>query len=179
MDAILENLNSKDYDVRFYFSHDQPIPECFNVPIEKALADGCTGILIIEEDVVVNFDTLDKMFESEYDGMDISAADYFVAPNVKSFVEYNGVLTGGLGCVLIKSSVMRTLLPFSDQTSYDRDLRPFPSLPNGYGHQDIDFYVRAHKEGFKVKVCGMVEHLRVEKMGDKETNNGVHKVVRL
>jgi len=177
IETLIKTIDRYAYDFKLYVSHDNPIPECFNIPIELALKDNPEAFIIVEEDIALNFDTLNAMIQSwVFDKTDIAAADYLVAPGVKAFKTTKGILTGGLGCVLIKASVMKDLLPFSDQTSYDMDMNPFPSLPNGYGHQDIDFYVRAFMKNYKVKVCGEVEHLRVIEMGKAGTNNGVHKI---
>lgn len=158
-----------------YFTADLPIPDCFNEPIKVALPEGdFSHIFIVEEDIVLNYDTLESLLEAD---VDIATCDYNMGNGQRVVSERKGFTLAGTGCTLIKTSVMRELMPFSSDTWYDLDLNPTPKIrDDGYGMQDIDFYVRAQNKGYTVKVIGEVKHLKVVEYGKAGTNNGFHKI---
>lgn len=52
-EEILNNLKKVPHKI--YFAHKRPIPECFNEPLEEALADkDITHIWFVEDDMVLN-----------------------------------------------------------------------------------------------------------------------------
>jgi hypothetical protein len=177
IESVLYNLDNTREDTLF-ISHNESIPDCFNIPIKAALSHkSFTHIFVVEEDIVLSDDTLNQLLAAD---VDIAFADYPVNGSSSSLVEHKGRVWGGMGAMLVKADVMRKLMPLRAGIIYDYDLIP-QEAPKGknYGHQDVDFYLRAQDRGFTVKCIGKVKHLKVEQLGEPENNNGVHKIKEL
>lgn len=63
---------------------------------------------------------------------------------------------------------------------YNSETRKFEKVkdPYQYGGLDVDFFTRARKAGFEVKQIRDMRsiHLKVVKLGEEFTNNGVHEI---
>jgi hypothetical protein len=177
MEALLDNL--RGYDYKFYQAIGLRIPDCENVPVEKALADSCTHLWFIEDDTVPPQGALEKLLSAEGD---VAAIDYGV--NGWGCIT-RGKLDGevkwtGLGCTLVKSYVFDKLAkPYfrDDMQLRLNDMTWIPAPANRYGGQDIWFGCHVREAGFKiVQVQGECKHLKLEALGTPEENNGVHKI---
>lgn len=173
LESLTEAL--KGFEYKFYFSHDNPIPTCFNIPITEALKDSPDYIWIVEEDMAFPEDTLRKLLDAD---TEIATMDYRLENGQMCYYETSGYLLGGTGCILIKADTMRKLMPLSS-VAYGLDLKPIDGITMHYGGQDIDLCVRAQDMGIKPVIVGTVDHLRVKQMGDRNVNNGTHEVTAL
>ena len=163
-------------EVRFYFSHDRGIPDCFNVPCQQALTDGCSYVVIIEEDVVPPVNALQDML---YASADIAFYDCPLDQG-RSTRYFGDILTSGIGCVMFRAEALGMLLPFSTERLYDKEGNQIGTNDGTvYGRQDTDMYIRAHKMGFVVKKAGEADHYHVKEWGTPRSNNGCHKIVKL
>ncbi len=169
-----------------YFSHSRPIPDCFNEPIGRALADGHDYIWILEEDVVPPHDALETLLRPlAEDHADITFFDYGMANGTD--VTARGVggrfTLSGTGCLATTARVMRALYPFDSRTAYR-----FPQMTQlmryseqqsrekVYGRHDIDFFVRVQTAGYRILEVGRAQHLKVKEYGKPGVNNGFHKI---
>lgn len=179
MQALLGELEGYEYQI--HMSHNLPIPDCQNVLVEEALADGCDYVLFVEEDVVIPEGAIDDMMMEKGD---IVAIDYGVN-EWSCITKYNDeILWCGLGCTLIKREVFEALeRPYfrSDKALVLNDWPQIKWIDAGaqaYGGQDIYFCMQARGKGFKIKqVFGEARHLKLESLGRPEINNGLRLVV--
>lgn len=178
---VIESLfdNLEGYDWKLYPAIGLKIPDCENVPVEKALADGCSHLLFIEDDTVPPKGALEKLLHA--DG-DIAAIDYGV--NGWGCIT-RGKIDGeikwcGLGCTLVKRRVFEALEKpyFRDDLQLRlNDMQWIPAPKNRYGGQDIWFCSKAREKGFTiVQVQGECKHLKLDALGIPEENNGAHKI---
>lgn len=179
MEALLDNLYGHNYKI--YQAVGLRIPDCENVPLERALADGCSHFWFIEDDTVPPVGALDKLLHAEGD---IAAIDYGV--NGWGCIA-RGKIDGevkwcGLGCTLVKRRVFEALeKPYfrDDMQLRLNDMQWIPAPKNRYGGQDIWFCCKAREKGFKiVQIQGECRHLKLESLGIPEENNGAHKIIQ-
>lgn len=169
-------------------THDLPLPECFNNPLEKALSERCDYVWFVEEDMVIPPDTLDKMFEMTKQGYKVVSVDYANKNNGESFVKKNEkgeILFTGMGCMLIDVNVFSVMeKPYVRQMVYwiktnDKEitcLEPHPELPTkGYGTQDVYLCQTLIKNGNAIGLIdAKIGHLKLIEKSDPLSNNGQH-----
>ncbi|MCK9370922.1 hypothetical protein M0R04_13510 [Candidatus Dojkabacteria bacterium] len=177
--ALLRELEGYEYQI--HMSHNLPIPDCQNVLVEEALADGADYVLFVEEDVVIPEGAIDDMMMEKGD---IVAIDYGVN-EWSCITKYKDeILWCGLGCTLVKREVFEGMeRPYfrSDKALLLNDWPQIKWIDAGaqaYGGQDIYFCMQARDKGFKIKqVFGEARHLKLEGLGRPEINNGLRPVV--
>jgi hypothetical protein len=178
MAALLKELEG--YDYKIYMSWDKFIPDSHNYLADRALADGADYILFLEEDVVMPEGSLEKMLGKG----DIVALDYGVAgwSCITTFQGEN--MWCGLGCTLIKREVFEVLEAPYFRSDKGLLLNVWPEIKwvdmseQNYGGHDIYFGMKAREKGFKIlKADGEARHLKLEALGTKEINKGLHRVV--
>lgn len=175
--ALSDNL--KGYPYRTYRSFTLPIPDCQNYLTDLALTDHPDYILYVEEDTVMPDGAVDDMIMQK---ADIACIDYSVNGYSCITKDQKGTpLWCGLGCTLVKREVFDKL-----EKPYFRSdklllLNSWPNIEwidagaQGYGGQDIYFCVKAREAGFTIKqVKGEAKHLKLEELGRREVNNGLH-----
>ena len=178
MESLLDNLEG--YDFRIYQAIGLRIPDCENVPVERALSDGCSHLWFIEDDTVPPAKALERLLQA--DG-DIAAIDYAV--NGWGCIARDkincDILWSGLGCTLVRRRVFDSLeKPYfrDDMQLRLNDMTWIPAPKNRYGGQDIWFCCHAREKGFKiVQIQGECKHLKLESLGKPEENNGAHNIV--
>lgn len=186
MESLLENLCIFKYDWKIFFAHDLPIPDCFNVPLEKALqGNSFDYILFVEEDMLLPWNTLDKMIKKASDVVSVDYANKktgkpFMRKNTHDVVEYTGV-----GCMLVKKSVFDKLeKPYFREGCFEQQEdgtlveRVLTKKREAYGTQDVYFCNSLTKAGFTIDILedANIGHLLVEDWGKEGTNNGAHKI---
>lgn len=161
---------------RFY-THNQPIPDCFTQLVENSLRDGpFTHFWFVEEDIVPPSGALQSLYKLN---TDIAFVDYPLVkfPAEHCFKVIQGKLVWvGLGCTLVKRQVFTEMeLPWFDcgynlvaifegssHKSYRLDLQPKSREKNkNYGGQDIYFCAKAFFSGYTIDIVPKVqcEHL--------------------
>lgn len=169
------------YETKLYISHDLPIPSGHNELCQQALEDGNDYILIVEEDVVIPAGALEKMLAAN---AAIACIDYGVSGWSCITRDQTGeILWCGLGCTLIHKSVFEAL----EKPYFRADMvlklpeYQWQKLPKeyvekrNYGSLDIWFCAQAKALGFEIKqVPGECRHLKLDELGKKERNYGVH-----
>ena len=175
-DALFRNLAG--YEYKIYRSWDLVIPDCQNILVDKALLDNPTHLFFVEEDVVIPDGALSRLLAAN---VDIACLDYGVSGWGCVTRDSTGkVLWCGLGATLVKKEVFSKLdKPYfrSDVELRLNDWQWIPSPPDKYGGQDIYFCCQARKKGFEItQVEGECRHLRLDRLGQREINNGLHQI---
>lgn len=181
--AIDRNLVQYNYKV--YRSSSLPIPESQNYLVEEALKDNPTYLFFVEEDTVMPEHAFINLVKAN---ADIACIDYGVEGwgCVTRSKETNEVLWCGFGCTLVKKEVFDRLdKPYfrTDKAlllnDWDTNKENWVDVPleKRYGGQDIWFCMQARKKGCTIiQVNGECKHLRLDAIGQKEINNGLHQI---
>ena len=170
--SLISNAEGKT--VVWLFAHGLAIPDCFNKLADEFLATNATHLWIVEEDMALPDNILEKMLQEKDP---IVTVDY---PVVRTYptISKNGKYTlGGTGCILIKRKVFETIgNPYFRSIARDAStLQPIEGTV--WGGQDMDFYIKAQDAGFKVTVMkSKVGQYYVDAMGVPQTNDGFHKI---
>ena len=188
IDEVLQNVQSVDHKI--YWSHANPLPLCFNLPIEEALKDPAnTHFWIVEEDMQLPPGTLQELLDAD---VPCIANDYPLAGDNTNCVLYdpdgNAYFTG-TGSILIKREVLE-LMPkpifyankqwtfkiMSDHIIFNLEAVQDPD--SVYGQHDLNFGLDLYRMGMPIKVakitCG---HRRMVKIGEAGKNQGQHQIV--
>lgn len=178
IEAIERERNLVDEKTVLYVSTDKPIPEAQNFLVEKALGSyEITHIFSVEEDTVLPTGALAKLLQSDND---IAAIDYGVSGwSCITKNRNDEILWCGLGCTLIKRGIFEKLEKpwFRSDKSLRLNDWQWIDNPAKYGGHDIWFCTKAREEGFKIgQVEGECEHLQLDSLGEKDYNNGIHKI---
>jgi len=191
IEEILRELKDFGADWQIYWSHARPIPECFNLVTEQALADKkVTHVWYVEEDMVLPKGILKHMMtEMTENNWEAVASDYplIEVPSTTIYRDpYGAAYFSGCGCTLIKRSVFKHLKkPYwrSDirwnldiQADY-LSVRPewVKTGQSVYGFQDITFGLSLYLQGHPIMVSSMSCGQRIlTKKGDKKSNQGHH-----
>lgn len=186
MESVFNNIKNKDCNL--YITHDLPLPDCFNIPLEKALKDKCNLIWFVEEDMLIPEGTLDKMIKMILRGSTVVSADYANKNNGESFTfkNKNEVLFTGMGCMLLDSSVFKKIKkPYIRQGTFwikedegNKYLEYHPEIPQkGYGTQDVYLCQELIRTGNKIDlVDAKIGHLKLIEKSDPLSNNGKHTI---
>lgn len=183
MECIFQNIKGKDCEL--YMSHDLPIPDCFNKPLNKALLDDPELIWFVEEDMYLPSNTLDKMVELYEAGNLVISSEYADRRTGRTLVTRNSkgeVLYSGMGCLLIHNSVLRKMEEPIIRTGVfwlkDDDYEYHPELTaKGYGTQDVYLSWKIREQGHKIVLVDMdIGHLSLIEKSEDIINNGQHKI---
>lgn len=170
---------------KFFFAHKLPIPQCFEVPTQQALADkDITHLWFVEDDMAVPGIILRQLLIQD---KDVVTADYPVTKEGKGAVFTVGgeVIYCGTGCLLVKREVFDKLTPpyfRSDirwtPLNYGKTVKLVGSMwgDEGYGLHDVTFGVKLYQAGVKIDVFGRVGQRKLVALGKSGTNNGQHKI---
>lgn len=181
VEELLANLNVFPGDYAVFISHDLPIPDAFNSLVERALNWGADRLLIVEEDMNLPLGIINELVASK---ADIVSVDYLVTPTERcARYDNDELIYVGTGLTLIKRVVFETLGSPYFRTGFDYLLPDYrehqlAEWNEGYGRQDVDFSIRARRAGFTIEVIGEVGHYKVEQLGEKHKNKGVHQIVK-
>lgn len=185
-DDILKNVKTIPH--KFFFSHRQPIPDCFETPTQRALEDdSITHLWFVEDDMKLPPETLISLLNED---ANVAACDYPVTKDGKGSVFYDAggkVVFCGTGCLLVKKSVFKNLKApyFTDKVrwtflNYGESIK-FIGKPNddgeGYGLHDITFAIKLWNAGVIIKVSPIkLAQRKLVALGKTGSNNGQHKI---
>lgn len=184
-DEILQNV--KDVPHKFFFSHRQPIPECFEKPAETALLDkSVTHLWFVEDDMILSPDTLNSLLEAD---KAVITADYPINKEGRGsvFRVKNQVVFCGTGCLLVKRAVFDELkAPYFEVNTrwniknYGDFLKMTASKNSnleGYGLHDVNFGMKLYAKNIPIhaidRVLGQRKLIALGKAG---SNNGAHQI---
>lgn len=182
---------AQEYVWRSFFSHDLPIPGCFNAVCEEAYLWGADLFWILEEDVRPALYAFSEMFETiASNEADVAVVDYPMDDPGSGKISW-GVIRDGAGqiawartgCILFKRACLEAL-PKPWFSTRGRLVEPGTVTwqgpeTGGYGC-DIGFTHQLTQLGFRfVEVEAICDHLRVVEMGQRGVNAGCHHVEAL
>lgn len=182
---IVNNLKGINYKI--YFSHKLPIPDCFEKPMLKALADeDNTDFWFVEDDMIIPPGTLASMLAKD---ADVVTADYPLnkAGQSSVFRDAGGnVLLCGTGCTLVKREVLEKIKypVFRDDIkwniqNYGSHIRITANQndKDGYGIHDVTFSIKLYKNNIPITVIyKTLGQRKLIRLGESGTNNGAHKI---
>jgi len=187
-EELLNNL--KGIPHKIFFAHGLPIPECFETPVNEALANGTVShIWMIEDDMILPSDTLSKMLDMD---KAVVMCDYPTTKegNGAMFLVKKQVIFGGTGCMLVKREVFDELRKPYFRTDICWNIRkmtgyikivgvPRGDTREGYGLHDVNFGISLrrlavpipiHDAGFKLGQRKLIA------LGKAGSNNGAHQI---
>lgn len=183
-EEIINNL--KGIPHKFFFAHELPIPDCFEVPVTKALKDPeITHLWIVEDDMVLAPDTLKQMLGKN---KAVVTVDYPVNTEGMGAVFKVGgeVIYCGTGCLLIQRAVFDELKPPYFRTDMRWGIKNFgkylkmnvshdPSV--GYGYQDVNFCMELYHQNIPIHLIpGTLSQRKLVALGKAGSNNGAHQI---
>lgn len=186
-----ELLNElQDFRYRIYWAHERPLPEAFNEPTERALADPeVYAVLFCEDDMIIPKGILKKMFQQNYP---VVALDYPFKNNGDSTVlnDPNGfAYWSGTGFLLAARQVLEAFPKpiWRTDTAYDTMIKgdalvfwPRKLKKIAYGLHDVHFGMVLYSQGMPVKMMAKTAGQRkLIAMGEAGSNKGAHKIKRL
>lgn len=176
------------YDHRIYFAHELPIPDCFNVPLERALKDkAVTHILFCEDDMAIPKGILERMLHLDYPAV---ALDYPFKQNGDSTVLHDPkgyALYTGTGFLLVWREVLdkmpkpifRTDIAWEMMVRKTGRLEFWPldvSHKQTYGLHDVQFGLTMWTNGMPIMVAAPAGQRKLVALGKPGTNKGKHKI---
>jgi hypothetical protein len=181
---ILQNLKKVPHKI--YFSHRKPIPDCFNEPLEKALADkDITHIWFVEDDMVIPPNTLWSMTLGD---KAVVTADYPVNKKGRGsvFKVKDQIIFCGTGCLLVKREVFdelkkpyfRTDVRWRMKNGGDHiKMSSHKVEDDGYGLHDINFCMALYERGIPIHaIKPVLAQRKLLSLGKAGTNNGAHNI---
>lgn len=194
VDEILRELKSFGADWEIYWSHANPIPDCFNIVTEQALKDkDVTHLWYVEEDMVLPKGILKHlMAELTENNWSVVAADYplLQVPSATIYRDPNNqAYFSGCGCTLmtrkpfklLKKPYWRTDIEWLREQKGDYiEVTPkwVKDTSKVYGFQDITFGVSLYLKGEPIQISSMTcGQRKVIEKGHKDNNHGHDKIV--
>ena len=188
LEELLRELEGFNYEL--FWSHGKGLPECFNSPTEKALADpDVFALLFCEDDMIIPKGILREMFETRYP---VTALDYpfqqdgdstcLHDPNGKAFWT-------GTGFLLVAKQVLEqmekpiwrtdtTFDPFIDKDTIHFWPRKLDKIY--YGLHDLRFGLLLYSAEMPVLPMERTAGQRkLVNLGEKASNNGAHNIEEL
>lgn len=180
----------KDFDHKLFWSHGNSLPDCFNFPVEEALADPeIFAVLIVEDDMIIPKGILKRMFERHYP---VVAVDYPFKNDGDATMLHDpagNAIYSGTGFMLLAKAVLAALPKpiFRTDTAWDTMIKGdtlvfWPRKLNkvAYGLHDVNLGIMLFANNIPImpmfKTAGQ---RKLVKLGEKNSNNGAHEIKRL
>lgn len=191
VDEILRELKSFGADWEIYWSHANPIPDCFNIVTEQALKDkDVTHLWYVEEDMVLPKGILKHMIsEMVENNWTIVASDYPLidVPSRTIYRDpYGAAYFTGCGCTIVQKKVFNILSKPYWRTDVEWNIeikddyllvKPkwVKDTSKVYGYQDITFGLSLYLKNNPIMVSSMsCGQRKMTHEGGKDNNNGHH-----
>jgi len=183
-DELLQNL--KGHLHKIYFSHKLPIPECFEVPTEKALKDPTiTHLFFVEDDMILPPDILQQMLDKNVAVVTVNYPT--TSRGDSSVLTVKGrIIYGGTGCTLVKREVFNELKKpyFRDDIVWIPKNKGDHLLftgklmtKKGYGLHDVNFFINLYQLEIPVhKLDITIGQRKLIALGKAGTNDGAHNI---
>lgn len=188
LEELLTELEDFDYEI--FWAHGKSLPDCFNEPTERALADpDVYGFLICEDDMIIPKGMLKRMFDINYP---VVAMDYPFKQNGDATTLHDPegkAFWTGTGFILIHRGVLesvpkpiwrtdRTFDPFVDSDTIHFWPRKLEDVH--YGLHDLNFGLTLYSSGLPIHVMATTGGQRkLVALGEKGKNQGAHQIREL
>lgn len=202
----MQHLNSLGLPTRYYTTHDMPIPDSHTFCVEQALQDGCKTLIFVEEDMYLFPEAYEALIASSEAIATLQYNDKNGSPHgIVHYNEAGEIIWAGLGATLIKAEVFEKIgrpyfridhmyrnvrktvvggksiteyVEVDPKKVYNPETLKFEDKRDEYkyGGQDIDFFTRARKAGYKIHLVEehKAHHFDLVKLSEPHTNNGCH-----
>lgn len=185
LEDVLREL--KGFDYKLFWSHGNPLPECFNEPTERILNDpDIFAVLYVEDDMILPKGVLRRMFDCNYP---VVALDYPFKNDGDSTMLHSPdgmAIYSGTGCLLIAKAILERLPKpiFRTDTSWDTLIRgdtlifwPRKLKKIAYGLHDVNLGITLFANNIPIKPLEVEagQHKLVE-LGTPSSNDGAHKI---
>lgn len=188
LEEVLREL--KGFKHKFFWAHSRPLPECFNEPTDKALADDSIyAVLYIEDDMILPKGILKRMFARNYP---VVALDYPFKADGDSTMLHDpagNAIYSGTGCILIAKPILEALPKpiFRTDTAWDTMIKgdtlifwPRKLTKVAYGLHDVNLGITLFANNIPIKpMFKTAGQRKLVKLGDKNSNNGAHEIKEL
>ena len=186
VEEILREVLSVGCEWEIFFAHSRPIPQCFNEPLEQAMAGDFTHFWLVEEDMVYPPGILGELIAT---GEPAVAADYPVTASGTMCVSRDraGVVRcTGTGCLLLDRATLLAVFPLTTRAHYmirgDTWTR-FDAEPDAsdYGLHEVHLGMTLYERGTPIRVVPTVCDQRVvtRHAASKRNTNGWHDITTL
>lgn len=188
LEELLEELVDFDYEI--FWAHGKSLPECFNEPTERALADkDVFAVLYCEDDMIIPKGVLWRMFKTNYP---VVALDYPFQQQGDSTCLHDPkgmAYWTGTGFMLVAKSVLKqmekpiwrtdtTFDPFIDKDTIHFWPRKLDKVY--YGLHDLRFGLLLYSAGLPVMPMKETAGQRkLKNLGKPGVNDGAHEIVEL
>jgi len=188
LEELLREL--KGFDHKFFWAHSRPLPECFNEPVEKALADPeIYAVLIVEDDMILPEGILKRMFARNYP---VVALDYPFKNDGDSTMLHDpagNAIYSGTGFILIAKAILEALPKpiFRTDTAWDTMIKgdtlvfwPRKLTKVAYGLHDVNLGIILFANNIPIKPMHRTAGQRkLVKLGEPNSNNGAHEIRKI
>lgn len=188
LQELLRELEGIPHEI--YWAHEKSLPECFNEPTERAMADpDVFALLFCEDDMKLPKGILQEMFDQNYA---LVALDYPFQQNGDSTCLHdpNGYdFWTGTGFLLVARQILENMVkpiwrtdttfdPFIDKDTIHFWPRKLTKVY--YGLHDLRFGLVLYSAGMPIKVLDRVAGQRkLKALGEAHTNNGAHDIYEI
>lgn len=185
LEELLGELEDFNYEI--YWAHEKSLPECFNEPTERALADpNVYALLFCEDDMIIPKGILKEMFAQNYP---VVALDYPFQQNGDSTCLHDPkgyAYWTGTGFLLVSKQVLlnmerpiwrtdMTFDPFIDKDTIHFWPRKLDKVY--YGLHDLRFGLVLYSAGLPILPMSRTAGQRkLAKLGESHTNKGAHEI---
>lgn len=188
LEELLNELEGFNFEI--FWAHGKSLPDCFNEPTERALADPTVyALLFCEDDMIIPKGMLRRMFDVNYP---VVAMDYPFRQNGDATTLHDPegkAYWTGTGFLLVARTVLESMpkpIWITNQTFdpfVDKDTIHFwPRKLNKvyYGLHDLNFGLILYSAGLPIHVMAQTGGQRkLVSLGKKHTNNGAHVITEL
>lgn len=188
LEELLNELEGFNYEI--FWAHEQSLPDCFNDPTERALADkDVFAVLFVEDDMIIPKGILKEMFDMEYP---VVALDYPFKQNGDSTCLHDPegmAFWTGTGFMLVARQVLeniqkpiwqtgQTFDPFIDKDTIHFWPRKLDKVY--YGLHDLNFGLTLYSAGMPILPMSRTAGQRkLISLGKPGVNNGMHYIEEL
>lgn len=188
LEELLRELEGIPHEI--YWAHEKSLPDCFNEPTERALADpNVFALLFCEDDMILPKGVLQEMFD---EGYPLVALDYPFQQNGDSTCLHdpNGyAYWTGTGFLLVARQILEnmekpiwrtdtTFDPFIDKDTIHFWPRKLTKVY--YGLHDLRFGLVLYSAGLPIKPLERTAGQRkLKALGEPHTNDGAHEIYEL
>jgi hypothetical protein len=188
LEELLRELEGFNYEI--FWSHAKSLPECFNLPTEKALADpDVFAVLFVEDDMIIPKNALKQMFSANYP---VTALDYPFQQQGDATTLHDPkgyAFWTGTGFLLVAKSVLKQMERpiWRTDTTFDPlvDTDTIHFWPRKldkiyYGLHDLRFGLLLYSAGVPILPMPTTAGQRkLVKLGEAGVNNGAHEIMEL
>lgn len=188
LEELLNELQGFNHEI--YWAHEKSLPDCFNEPTERALADpDVFAVLTCEDDMILPKGILKRMFDQNYP---VVALDYPFRQNGDATTLHDPdgkAYWTGTGFLLVSRAILenmpkpiwrtdQTFDPFIDTDTIHFWPRKLDKVY--YGLHDLNFGLILYSAGVPILPMSQTGGQRkLIKLGDKHSNNGAHAIQEL